>query len=384
MEPTITVATTSGTSQKTAPNDHTIVYGRYSLGSGSVCEKGDNVWKTLDAPEVIQAYRRSIESDLAKAGIAVEQLRDWTVMDVGTGRQAIVFHQLGAKSVHHYDQSPHNVQNLNRFITDRALAKQLQSQCADLVTDPLPQNFFDFMYLNGVVQHFSHTGAGLRNCVQALKRGGYLWVYFYRSGTFLMFVLSMIRDVIQGYAADVREHFVNSTLLYSDIVQPNLHISNIMDDLFVPYIHLYSPTSYIAFLQTYGLDIVSSSKLDPMGKEVDHDFAHHSVVLTCRKVREIDVSRVDAGTLSPQRSINQLTPEQYATADILATLSCYQGLKEVLVAKQVPSSVRMCLAFRLYQFAQSMDNSLTSSRYSDHRSLQTILTNTTRLMKDEL
>ena len=41
-------------------------------------------------------------------------------------------------------------------------------------------------------------GIGLLNCMNAVKKNGYLNLYFYRAGTFIKFLVFMIRDLIKG------------------------------------------------------------------------------------------------------------------------------------------------------------------------------------------
>ena len=84
-------------------------YGKYTQGSGAVLANADKVWSALADPEVLASYENPLRRDLVKSGIAVEKLRDWHVMDVGTGRQALAFLNMGARSISHFDISAENV-----------------------------------------------------------------------------------------------------------------------------------------------------------------------------------------------------------------------------------------------------------------------------------
>jgi SAM-dependent methyltransferase len=349
------------------------VYGKYSLGSGGILN--NNVWEAFDSPGIVKDYKVSISRDLDKSGIPVEKLAAWDVMDVGTGRQAVAFYSLGAKHVTHYDLSQQNVEQVGQFIASKSIHDRMKSQCCDLVTTELPTGKFDFIYLNGVAQHFSDVGQGLSNCIKALKKGGYLWLYFYRSGTFLQFVIYMIRDLIADKKNDT-ECFTNALLLYSDDATPNLFVSNLMDDLFVEYIHLFTPMDYVSFLAAHGMTIVSSSKLDPYGKAVEHHYAHPSVVLVCRKD---EITNQNCGLLSPKLSVNQLDIELYDSQEVVEIINLYMDVKKLALAKDTP--IVMNIAFRLYLFVSSMDNSLSSKKYSDYMKLKIILENTLRLLK---
>lgn len=159
------------------------VYGKYSLGSGAILSYVDQVWSELADPKVLAGYETSIRRYMVKSGIPIENFAKWKVMDVGTGRQALTFLNFGAVEVAHFDISPENVARLDTFRMANGLEKRLTTTCCDLVQTDLGTDRFDFIYLNGIVQHFSDVGLGVTRCMRALRPGGLLWLYFYRSGT---------------------------------------------------------------------------------------------------------------------------------------------------------------------------------------------------------
>lgn len=359
-------------------------YGRYSLGSGGILPDPDSLFDKIDAPEIIDAYRKTIRTDLQKAGIPLSDLPDYNVIDVGTGRQAIAFQQLGAGNVRNYDLSSENVSRLQEYIEKKKLGSSLSARCVDLVEYELPGEWADFVYLHGIVQHFSHVGRGLLNCMNAVRQGGRLWLYFYRSGTFTHFVIDLLRDLITE-KTDYRQFFVNAILLYSDTLTANYFVSSIMDNLFVPYAHLYTPASYMEFVDRCGFEIVSSSKLDSPGKAVDHIFAHESVILVCRKKTAVEVSGDVVDILSPANSVNQLQPAVYNTATdqhILKTIDAYERLKSCLIGKNISQGTLMAIAFRIYVFLESVNAG--EFKEDRHEMLKQILNRTTDLISREM
>ena len=56
-----------------------------------------------------------ISSNLNELGVAAGSLHKLSVLNVGTGREALVFHQLGAGKVFHFDVSSRSVQNLQEL-----------------------------------------------------------------------------------------------------------------------------------------------------------------------------------------------------------------------------------------------------------------------------
>lgn len=355
------------------------VYGKYSLGGGSVISNPDNVFSDLD----IESYKTSMSRDIERAGISKDKFKNFEVLDVGTGRQAMAFHLLGAKKVCHYDISQLQVERMKQFIQSNSLQDKITTKCVDLVKFSPPISQFDLVYLHGIVQHFSHTGLGLRNCMSAVKKGGYLWLYFYRSGTFNHFVIYLLLDLIKNVDTSQREYYINSLISFSDDIKPNFFISGLMDNLFSTYSHLYTPKSYISFVQECGFDIIYSSKLDPLGRDVDHKYAHQSTILVCKKVMEKDISKCNVDILSPEKSINQLDTEMYSIdshKEILQTINEYNSLKKTLYSDNIPKSFIMTIVFKLLRFVKNCDK---NEYEKNHNFLQLTFKNSREIIEKE-
>ena len=331
------------------------VYGKYTLGSGAILRDPNSVWSGLANAQVISDYETSMRRDLAKSGIKVSSLSDWSIMDVGTGRQALAFLSMGARHVSHYDISAENVQRVRTHIDTFGLTKRLDTRCCDLVETDLGRDRFDFVYLNGIVQHFSNVGVGLSNCVRAMKPDGLLWLYFYRSGTFDNFVLYMLRTLATGSnvvkdESAMRDYYIAARLFFSGDARDNYLTSIFMDGVFTRYARLYTPMAYLAFAEACGLAATSSSGLDPIGRGVDHHFARAASVVTLRKVRSVgDADLRDAAKiLAPEVEIDQLDPGLYDDPEILAAVNSYRRLEAALNARTVPPATRMFVVLRLF------------------------------------
>ena len=361
------------------------VYGKYSLGSGDILSDPTKLYDEIGAPEVIESYKKQIIIDLEKSGISLSRISSYNIMNVGTGREAIAFHYLGAKNVQHYDLGLLNVQKMQKFIKENSLENKLSTEYLDIVKGPIPKNHFNYIYLHGVVQHFSNVGTGLLNCIEALKPDGVIWLYFYRSGTFPMFLVYMIRDFIKE-SKNMQEYYINAVLLRSNLVEQSLYVSGLMDNFFVENMHMYTPSTYISFVRECGLEVVSSSKLDPFGKHIDHRFAHPSVILVCKKTTAKDLSQVNRELLSPANSVNQLDVKNYTSdhEDILKSISLYKKLKQIVTVKKVPTSIVMSIAFRLFDLHCSEHTFYKGTGlFNGHGALQKILTDTMQLLNEE-
>jgi len=269
-----------------------------------------------------------VENDLKKSGI-LRKISNFEVMDVGTGRQSLALAMCGAKSINHFDISKEHVRRFRSLLSERYASLPITMQYKDLCRPPyLTREQFDFVYLNGIVHHFSDTSVGLKNCAAAVKKHGRIWVYFYRSGTFKWFVCSMIRALTD--AAEIDTLFCASGLQFSEGDTANLTTSRIMDDFFAPYIHLYSPFDYIEFMDRLGFHVFASNDIDPLS-EVNHDLLHHSATLVFERIDSRDIADIDTGAmLSPQAARDQLDDSIYDDDRPKKSIELFRNLQERL------------------------------------------------------
>lgn len=354
------------------------VYGKYSLGSGAILKDADSVWNDLADPQVLASYEASMRRDMVKSGIALGRFSSWHVMDVGTGRQALTFLKFGAARVSHFDISPENCARVASYSKANNLESRLDTTCCDLVQFELGQDRFDFVYLNGIIQHFSDVGRGAMRCIRALKTGGYLWLYFYRSGTFDNFVLYMLRTLANGSNVvtdndKMKEYFVNSLITYSDDVKKNYLSSIFMDGIFTRYARLYSAATYIKFAECCGCEIVSSSGLDPVGRDVDHYYARAATVLTLRKIKDVPDLAGAAALLSPDLEVDQLDAALYDDPAILRSLAIYGRVASRLSHPSVPVTIRQTVVMRLFHFLAHRTRQPDYEVMNRHEDLQACL-----------
>ena len=217
-----------------------ILYGKYSFG---------NIYDELFSEKHLSSFEEVIKTNLARANL-LNDLSKLNIMDVGTGRHSIMFSKLGAKSVDHFDISEQHVDRFNKVLKKKYPKYNITSKKLDLVNEDLKNNIYDFVFLEGIVHHFEDVAKGLYNCARSVKPGGKLWCYFYRSGTFKWFVCSMIRRLILNFNVD--DAFLSSALIYNYGKTNSFLVSQIMDDLYAPFISLYTPNQYIKFMKAHG------------------------------------------------------------------------------------------------------------------------------------
>jgi len=315
------------------------VYGKYSFG---------NMYDQL----LDEAYLREhtlpiIQNDVKTAGL-LHDIENLDIMDVGMGRQALCFALLGARSVRHFDISKDHVARFSALISKQYQDLPLTTTNLDLCKVAPPKDAFDFVFLNGIVHHFSNTAVGLKNCAAGVRQNGRIWAYFYRSGTFKWFVCDMIRRLLN--ARDLDASFIASALIYSEGRLADPTVSCIMDDFFAPYIHLYSPFEYIEFMERLGFKVCASNDIDPLSS-VNHECMHHSATLVYERRDMFDLDSVDTGQLlTPASEIDQLNPSLYRNDAPKRCIDAFRKVEELLASGSNPALVwSLCLA--MHKFA---------------------------------
>ena len=221
------------------------IYGNLSFGTGNWMKKKlfRKSLKNPYAKKVIHSYKKQILKDFKRMKV-LNKLKNFSVMDVGTGRQSLAILNMGAKSVDHYDISLNNVRKFKKEIKSY---KNISSLNADICEKNFNKNKkYDLIYLQGVIQHTRNPYKALNNLADATKKDGIIWLYHYQCTS-----LSYL------YIFTLRQIFSKKTLpnLKKELKKIGISfktIDNLMDDLGCDYMHLYNPKFYKINLEKSG------------------------------------------------------------------------------------------------------------------------------------
>lgn len=208
--------------------------------------------------DYLKDYRKGIKTDLEKMGIDLSELKDKTVLDIGSGNQAIVFNELGAKEVTHLDISLAQVSSLKRYINANNL-KNISSTVLDVIDEELPDVKFDIVYLKGVYHHFSVPSKFLVNIKKILNPGGVLYFLYYRSGSFDRFLNSGLRRMVKKNQLNKIKKYV---YLHYGLSPYSSSLIQLFDDLFVEHCHSLAPYQFRGDGEKLGLEVINSSEGD--------------------------------------------------------------------------------------------------------------------------
>lgn len=194
------------------------------------------------APEQhLQRYRTRVVRELSRCGIAVEHLRGKVVFDIGSGFQALVFHELGCAQVYHVDISPKQVAWLRTYCAARGI-DNVHSDCVDVMCDLGRMQHFDVAFICGVYQHLVTPGKLLLALGERAIVGASIVIRCYRSGTWSRWLTAQLRTLS---VLTTPQDITNAYLAATPVEQQNARfLADMRDDLFVPVWGAYHPNQF--------------------------------------------------------------------------------------------------------------------------------------------
>lgn len=274
-------------------------YGTVSSGS-SFNEKEGNFF----LEENINSVKEEVFDNCKRMNLDQSDLQDKIIMNVGSGRESLALMQFKPKRIYHYDISHANIEAFRKILIAKNLEKYITSKQLDLSADKLPSNRFDFIYLHGIIQHVSDVSKATQNLTNSLRKNGYMWFYFYRPGSLVMFLGSLQRFLLKKTDMGFLIEFLKNNCSHG-------FLDGILDDCFAPNRQLFYPRDYIQCLESNGMQIYGDSFLVNKNKNYDFEKFHQSVILFVKKVSEEKQDASVCKSLKPINEIDVLDPIHY-------------------------------------------------------------------------
>jgi len=291
-------------------------YGKFSTGASFY-----NTNEVFFSKKNITHFNKRLVINLKKMNLSKDDINNKVVMDVGSGRQALGFLPLNAKKIYHYDISQHNIKRFNKYIYKNKLQKKIISKRLDLSRNKLPKEKFDFIYLHGIIQHTERVDLTIKNVCSSLKINGSMWFYFYRPGSFNIFLGSLQRELIkQGKVNIYKFH------KYAKKVNLNFgFIDGLMDDCFVPDRQLFYPKDYSKILSENSCKIFGNTFITKYKNKVNFLNYHQSATFFLKKNKKMPIKK-NINPLKPIHSVNVLNKNLYKDKNIVGIIDILSQL----------------------------------------------------------
>jgi|GEM_PF-5077847 len=228
---------------------------------------------------VMQQARYFILKNLERlGGVDTAKLKSMTILNVGTGRETLVFHELGANKIFHFDISNKSVEALTKLKKPNIKTKQLDI-CGEEELDI--DEKIDIVYLHGIVIHLHDPALAMSRIFKTLNERTKMFLSLYRSGSFVFFIVDFIRKFISFSdwgKVDIlfkeKFPFSNNEKLQGEssgkVNEERFHslYSCMCDDFFVPKVGLYNIKSLHDYFKLYGFSPLKDCDRD--FREYDH------------------------------------------------------------------------------------------------------------------
>lgn len=194
-----------------------------------------------DIKKSLDKYERRIINELEIRGLTKDFLKNRTIIDIGTGFQAITASKMGAKFIYHLDISDEQVLWMQQYCKEQGIDNIKSMQCD--ITKEIPiLNEVDLVLVFGVWHHLDKPSEFIKNLIPALnKNNSFIWLRNYRSGTWSRWLVAQLRDIAKNIDTQVLEKILQ-TRYPQDIF--NQWKGDMLDDLFAPIWQAFHPKQF--------------------------------------------------------------------------------------------------------------------------------------------
>ena len=295
-------------------------YGYYSSGAAY-----DKMKAVFFSKENISLATKQIKKNLKKMLISENDLKDKTIMNVGSGRESLGLLKFKPKKIFHYDISRQNIKRFRNYITKNNLETLIASNELDLSKNNLPKKKFDFIYLHGIIQHTDHVNRSLKNLILSMKLNSKMWFYFYRPGSLNIFLGSLQRYLLKNKEIENFKKFLDKRFKKN-------FVDGIMDDCYVPNRQLFYPSTYNKILKKNGLINFGNTYLKNYDYKVDFLNYHQSVVFF---VKKNDLFPISINDLKRKDDVNVLDEKLYKSKNYIKVLQILNSIKKKKVTNKI-------------------------------------------------
>lgn len=144
----------------------------------------DRLWKKFDADNYLKESKEILLKRFKNSGFDFSSLKDKVILDLGcgSGRYTIALSLVsGAKKIYGVDLDKESIKR-GKEIVEKAGISNIEFKIVDVLSLPFEDNFFDFVFCNGVLHHTKDMEKGIRELYRILKPQSQAYLYLYADG----------------------------------------------------------------------------------------------------------------------------------------------------------------------------------------------------------
>ena len=155
-----------------------------------------NLWENYTMTDVINEPKKLLENRIKTSNFNFQDLNGMTVLDLGcgSGRYAIALSTYGCKSVIGYDIGEQGI-HVGKSIVKKYKINNVTFEKGNVLDLPFNNDYFDFIFCNGVLHHTKDMEKGLKELYRVLKPDGKSFLYLYAAGGLFWYFRKRAREI---------------------------------------------------------------------------------------------------------------------------------------------------------------------------------------------
>lgn len=329
-------------------------YGSLSTGAGGRLKNKSDIFKEFYLDSVIKKYKTTIVKDLKNLKIKLPS-KNIKIMDIGTGRQSIALSQIyKSAKVDHFDISSIHVSALNKYIKKNELEKKISSTKTNIVNSKkIRKNYYNLIYIQGIIQHFSKPQIGLKKLLNSVKTGGYAWLYFYKSGAYGSFIKSLLRDFFHKSSVSKnidpeylkkKVKYFKKKLKYTEYYK----FDTFIDAVFVPYAYHFDPRTIISAFDKSNFKIIKKKSCHVNKYGYAHSDSRIAFIISVKKVKKRDKKNKVKDFLFSSKYTKDQMKINYQKPIYYEIINAFENLKKISKNKKFSFEKKMSIVFYIF------------------------------------
>ena len=229
---------------------------------------------------VLEIYKTIILRDLRRMRILGKFFKNMSVLEVGSGRQAVIFEELGFNKVVNVNNSIQTIKDFKKYIIKKG--SSIEANLLDICSDKFNRYKYKFnlIYLHGIIQHVKKPEVAIRNCVKNLKKNGIIWLYFYQLGSSKYFYTELGRLIVRKYDIPIEKFKKRFSYLNNDF------LDGIVDDFYCDHMFLNTFSYYDHQMKKNKMKLIFSKDISP-SRRGSIRFSNQSVLTAYKKTSNV-------------------------------------------------------------------------------------------------
>lgn len=198
------------------------------------------VYQDIDL--TLKKYQNRLLNELKLRNLPNDYFKNKTMIDIGTGFQAIIASSMGAKFIYHLDQSQEQVLWTQEYCKTNNITNIRSIQCDITKAIPIDEDSVDIVLVFGIWHHLSKPSDFMHHLLPKLNlNDSHIWLRIYRAGSWSRWLVENLRKISEKININDLEALLDIRYPYQNT---NQYKGDALDDLFAPIWQAFYPKQF--------------------------------------------------------------------------------------------------------------------------------------------